>query len=111
MDLDADLVDVEKLHQQASDVKCFCCATVDGIKFSLRTRECNCCLRSSSIANCCSMQCDKKSCCGSLCLGTSCTIAVHVSVEVRNCFCWKLLLVVLCSFFSVLETVLVRVIR
>ena len=31
VDLDVDLVGVEKLRQKTSDVKCFCCSCVDGI--------------------------------------------------------------------------------
>ena len=35
--IDVDLVDVEKLHQEASDVKCFCYACVDGTQLGLCT--------------------------------------------------------------------------
>ena len=52
--IDVDLVDVAKLHQEASDVKCFWCACVDGTQLGLCTWEGNCCLHSASIADCCS---------------------------------------------------------
>ena len=44
MDRDVDLVDVEKFHQETSDVKCFRCSSVDGIQFGHSTEagECNC---------------------------------------------------------------------
>ena len=92
--IDVDLVDVEKLHQEASDVKCFCCACVDGTQLGLRTWEGNCCLRSASIADCCSKKRNDKSCYWSPCCRTSCPIAVHKNVEIRDCFCWEASLLV-----------------
>ena len=56
MDRDVDLVDVEKFHQETSDVKCFRCSSVDGIQFgrSAEDGECNFCMRSASTVDCCS---------------------------------------------------------
>ena len=31
MDLDVDLLDVEELHEEVAQMKCFCCSCVDGV--------------------------------------------------------------------------------
>ena len=53
MDSDVDFLLVECFCQKASNVECFCCSCVDGVKFCFCAAECYCSLRAAAEVNRC----------------------------------------------------------